>query len=226
MKTFTMLQEKSATRDEHVLLAATVIAAMSYQAAINPPGGVAGLDATEFSAPDPLQQTFYIQPGNSILAYFYSSLSNTFWTSNTISFMAALSVIFLYVTGATLKRKLFIWLIRGAMWITLTAMSVAYFCAVLATTPSFYSTDYTFNAIFYGLCTWIGLIVLSSFAVTYRAIRYVLRRIKKGSDARKKRCVLRRIKKKSDARKKIYTREDLPPITNQRTHIISFNFQT
>ena len=210
VKKYAFLQEKSAKRDEYVLLAATVIAAMAYQAAISPPAGVAALDASPASAPDPYFQEFYLQPGNSLLGYFYPSLSNLFWTSNTISFMAALSVIFLHVTGATLKQKLFIWLIRGAMWITLTAMSVAYVCAVWATTPEYRTNEKTFYALFYGLCIWIGLIFLSIVFVTYRVIRYVVRRIRKKRDARKKRCASK----------------EPASITPQNTHIVSFSSQT
>ncbi|XP_017240136.2 ankyrin repeat-containing protein At2g01680-like [Daucus carota subsp. sativus] len=210
MKNFTILQEKSATRDEYVLMAATVIAAMAYQAATSPPGGIAGVDATEASAPDPYGQGFHLQPADSLLAYFYSSLSNVFWISNTISFMAALSVIFLYVTGATLKQKLFIWLIRGAMWITLTAMIVAYACAVRATTPSLDFTTKTLRALVYAMCVWMGLILLSISAVTYRAIRYVVRRIRT----------------KRDMRKKINTSNSFTPIASQNAHIVSFNSQT
>ena len=68
---------------------------MAYQAAISPPGGVASTDATEASAPDPYYQYIHLYPGDSLLAYFRPSLSDVFWTANTISFMAALSVMFL-----------------------------------------------------------------------------------------------------------------------------------
>ena len=84
---------------------------MPYQAATSPPGGVASADAIEASAPDPY--IFNLYPGDSILAYFYPSQSDVFWTANTISFMAALSVIFLYVSGVTLKQKLFMCLQFG-----------------------------------------------------------------------------------------------------------------
>ncbi|XP_063946253.1 uncharacterized protein LOC135151592 [Daucus carota subsp. sativus] len=210
-KTFTIFQKKSEARDEYVLLAATVIAAMSNQAAINPPGGIAGVDATEVSAPDPYEQVFWLEPAASLLAYFYPSLSNAFWISNTISFMAALGIIFLYVSGATLKQKLFIWLIRGAMWITLTAMGVAYACAVLATTPSTVDlNDKTLLAVFYGLCAWMGLILLSMSVVTFRAVRYFVRRTKR----------------KRDARKKTYTSRDPVPLASRNTHVVSVTSQT
>nr|XP_017240139.1 PREDICTED: ankyrin repeat-containing protein At2g01680-like [Daucus carota subsp. sativus] len=201
VKKYAFLQEKSAKPDEYVLLAATVIAAMANQAAINPPGGIAGVNATEVSSPDPYVQDFWLQPAASLLAYFSPGLSNLFWISNTISFMAALSVIFLYVSGATLKQKLFIWLIRGAMWITLTAMSLAYACAVWATTPDYTSNQKTYKALFYGLCIWIVLIFLSVLFVTYRVVRYVVSRIRKKRDARK----------------------DKASISPQNTHIVSFS---
>lgn len=113
IKSFTIFQEKMEKRDESLLVAASVITAMAYTSAISPPGGVSGIDATNHSAEagDPYYENYFLAPASSLLAYFYASLSNMFWRANTISFMATLSVIFLYVTGASLKQKLFVWLI-------------------------------------------------------------------------------------------------------------------
>ncbi|XP_017240133.2 uncharacterized protein LOC108212932 [Daucus carota subsp. sativus] len=202
MKKYTILQEKAAQRDEYVLLAATVIASIAYQAAISPPGGVSSGEA-----PDSSNQYPELYPGDSFLAYFNTSLSNVFWTANTISYMAALSVIFLYVSGATLKQKLFIWLIRAAMWITLTANTLAYACAVAATHLNYNADDYTVNGVLVGLIVWLGLIFLSLLAVIFRAIRYMVRKIIKKNDAWKKR----------------YTSRHPASITPQNIHVVSFN---
>lgn len=161
LKSFTIFQEKREKRDKTFLVAASVIAAMAYQAAISPPGGIAGMDATEDSAPSPFDKTYDLGPANSLLAYFYPRISNTFWICNTISFVASLSVIFLYVSGATLKQRFFIWFIRASMWTTLSSMTVAYSCAVASTSPENYMNNSTAMAVTSGLATWLGLIVLS-----------------------------------------------------------------
>lgn len=170
-------QDKMVKRDERLLVAASVIAAMAYQAAISPPGGVAGLDAHELAlAPSPGDERL-ILPADSLLAVYYPKLSEMFWASNTISFMAALSVIFLYVSGATLKRRFFIWFIRAAMWITLSSMGAAYILAVLATNPQYFSNNNTLAALFYGLLAWMGLILLSFLVLVYRCLHYIVKKI-------------------------------------------------
>ncbi|KAK1355859.1 PGG domain-containing protein [Heracleum sosnowskyi] len=186
VKRFTIFQEKREKSDKTLLVAASVIAAMAYQAAISPPGGVAEVDATEILAPSPLDKIYELGPAFSLLAYFYPGLSNEFWICNTISFMASLSVIFLYVSGATLKRRLFIWLIRAAMWITLTSMIGAYSCAVAATNASDYTNNTTALVVTSGLAIWLGLMILSIVILIYRFICYLVRTNKKKRETRKK----------------------------------------
>ncbi|KAL8092950.1 hypothetical protein AgCh_034997 [Apium graveolens] len=132
VKRFTFFQEKREKRDKILLVAASVIAAMAYQATISPPGGVAGTDATK--------DIYGPAPANSLLAYYYPDLSDS---------------------GATLKQRFFVWLIRAAMWITLTSMIMAYSCAVAATTQEEFATNSTAAAVTLGLLTWLGLIILS-----------------------------------------------------------------
>lgn len=175
---FTIFQEKQEKRDNTLLVAASVIAAMSYQAAISPPGGVSAMDATEYSRDhnqfdSPKYKRYHLDPAVSLLAYFNPNLSYTFWISNHISFMASLTVIFLYVSGATLKRRFFTWIIRAAMWITLTSMTIAYVCAVSATTGS---TEYydTLYPLLFGLLAWGILIFVSIVVLVYRLHRYYI----------------------------------------------------
>lgn len=172
VKRFTIFQGKREKRDKTLLVAASVIAAMAYQAAISPPGG--SDEYTGFSPPSGSDSDDY------------TGISNVFWICNTISFIASLSVIFLYVSGATLKQRLFIWLIRAAMWITLTSMTVAYSFAVAATIPDDYITDSTALALASGLATWLGLIILSVLVLIYRSIRYIVRTNKKKRGISKK----------------------------------------
>ena len=168
---------------------------MAYQAAISPPGGVAGVDATEYQADykDSVSGIIYdLEPASSLLSYFYEGLNNGFWMSNTISFMAALSVIFIYVSGATLKQRVFIWLIRFAMWITLTSMTAAYVCAVVATSPDYlkdFKTSFKHSKPIFllvaGLFAWIAMVIIAVLVVVYRSIRYIRRTIIKNRALRK-----------------------------------------
>lgn len=164
--------------DKNLLIAATVIATIAYQAAISPPGGVAAVDAAQ--GPVSPAESYTLKPSNSLLAYFYTDLSNAFWISNTISFMAASSVIFLHVSGTSLKRVIIIWVLRFAMWVTLSSMIVAYVCAVIATAPSntrFRDIDQTLGALIMGVIAWVGLLSLSFFVLVFHLVRYMVSKI-------------------------------------------------
>ncbi|XP_017240131.1 uncharacterized protein LOC108212930 [Daucus carota subsp. sativus] len=179
VKNFTIFQEKKEKRDESLLVAATVVAAMAYQAAISPPGGMAGMDAAEETRDSisPFKKSYYFGPAYSLLALFDPEISNDFWIFNTTAFLASLSVIFIFVSGAALKRPIFLWLIRAAVWITLSSMTFAYVYAVKATTPKSNDdklNDDTFVAVELGLFIWIGFISLSFFVLICRSIRHVV----------------------------------------------------
>ncbi|WOG94947.1 hypothetical protein DCAR_0314244 [Daucus carota subsp. sativus] len=177
IKKFAIFQDKMETKDETLLVAASVIAAMAYTSAISPPGGVASMDAASYSVSDPWYFSYFLAPGSSLLAYFFAPLSNTFWVFNTISFIAALSVIFIYVTGASLKQKLIVWSIRGAMWITLSAMIFAYEAAVRATTPKYHQNNRTLYTIRVGLYSWLALMVIAVLVVVFHVCRYIVKTI-------------------------------------------------
>lgn len=165
--------------DESLLVAASLIAAMAYQAAISPPGGVAGMDATKDLVAS--ANTYVLEPSTSLLAQFYPEFSDGFWIFNTISFIAALSVIFVYVSGASPRRRLFLWLIRLGMSISLTSMTLAYVHAVLAITPSdSFAKEFkspTYAAILSGLLAWVALLCLAILVLVYRFLSYIVRTI-------------------------------------------------
>ncbi|KAL8105296.1 hypothetical protein AgCh_029187 [Apium graveolens] len=168
-----ILEKKEEKKDKDLLVAASVIAAMAYQAAISPPGGVASVDASLDAVPP--ASSYQLRPSDSLLASFYSKLSDIFWIFNTISLMASLSVIFLYVSGFSLKRHIQIWVIRIAMWITLSSMTVAYVCAVIATTPT---TDLdkvtnTLTALIIAMIAWAGLLIFSLVILGVRFFCYL-----------------------------------------------------
>lgn len=155
LEKYSIFQEVEEKKDEYLLIAASVIAAMAYTAAISPPGGIASVDAGK--APDSSKE---LKPSESLMGYFDSNLSDRFWIFNTISLLTSLSIIFFYVSGFSLKRKFQIWLMRVAMWITITSMAIAYVFAVRATNPSTHrGTQRTLNI---GVISW-GVMLLITY---------------------------------------------------------------
>ncbi|KAK3040402.1 hypothetical protein RJ639_026807 [Escallonia herrerae] len=117
---------------EALLVAATVIAAMAYQAVLSPPGGLWQDDET-VDLGNNQNITFYA--GTSLMAAHFPWIYVIFCFFNTSSFVAALSVVFLLVSGIPLKRRIFAWVLMGIMWVAITFMAVAYVVSMIVLTP-------------------------------------------------------------------------------------------
>ena len=114
---------------DSLMIVATVIAAMAYQAGLNPPSGVWQKDSDSKGAFDYLA-------GTSIIAYKYPKGYPRFMAYNTVSFVASLSIIFMLISGLPIKRRIFMWLLMVAMWITITFMALTYLTSLRAISPS------------------------------------------------------------------------------------------
>jgi len=165
-------------------LIATVIATMTFQMALNPPGGVMSLndDANPPSAnanpPDANDHDKLIMeycnsrlcPGEAVSAIILPDEYFRFLVSNTICFVASLSICLLLVSGIRLHHRLPMWTLSIMMCITLTTLALSYITAVQMTTPNtIYEKANKFleKLIF----TWIGLL---SIIALYHTLRLVL----------------------------------------------------
>ncbi|KAK2994975.1 hypothetical protein RJ640_021531 [Escallonia rubra] len=117
---------------EALLIAATLIAAMAYQAALSPPGGLWQDDKTVDLGGNK-NITFYA--GTSLMAAHFPIMYVIFCFFNTSSFVAALSVVFLVVSGIPQKRRIFAWLLMAVMWVAITFMTAAYLVSMIVVTP-------------------------------------------------------------------------------------------
>ncbi|KAL8110279.1 uncharacterized protein LOC141672039 [Apium graveolens] len=175
VKKWSILKKKGENKGDSLLVAATVIAAMAYQASISPPGGVIGKDAGESK----ISTENSIEPGTSILAHYDPQTSKLFWMFNTISFIASLSIIFLFVSGISAKRKIFIRVLRAAMWIIVSSMALAYLVAVTTFIPGPNKHhNGTFVTLLIAAITWDGLILVSLLFLTYYLIRAASKKVK------------------------------------------------
>ena len=81
-----------------LLVAASVIAAMNYQAGISPPGGA-------YQDTRVVNSTIEYQAGQSIAAYVSPYEYKRFSIANTISFSLSMTTMFLFLSGLSLKRR-------------------------------------------------------------------------------------------------------------------------
>ncbi|KAK9279645.1 hypothetical protein L1049_013324 [Liquidambar formosana] len=137
-----------------LMVVATVIATMSFQAALNPPGGVWQEDTNKGAKcgnPKCIA-------GTSILAYTYPQSLDLFYTYNTVSFVSSLTIILLLFSGFPLKNKICMWLLTMTMCTTVTFMALTYLKSLDLVTPDpkMREVDRMYRSTVH---IWFGLIV-------------------------------------------------------------------
>lgn len=139
---------------ETLLVVATLLATMTFQANITPPGGLWQEDKDGHIA------------GESIMAYKFSDEYKNFLTCNTISFIASLSIILLFISGLPLKRhRITTWIPMLIMWVAISFAAATYAISAYVFTPAselnFFSTAIKLNifskAIKLATLAWVGL---------------------------------------------------------------------
>ncbi|CAB4273583.1 unnamed protein product [Prunus armeniaca] len=140
-----------ATRDM-LMVVATMISTTTFQAVIDPPGGVWEEDKTNgtisYCTDDNKCLAGTAVAGNSLRDDFLM-----FVRFNTVSFIASLSVTLLLVGGFPLQNRLIMWLLSMAMCITLSSMAITYMQALTLVLPGAEIFD-----------SYEGIFVISGFA--------------------------------------------------------------
>ena len=143
------------------MITATVIAAMAYQAGLNPPGGVWQEDKRDSNG-----EIIYFA-GTSVMACNYPNGYPRFVAYNTVSFVASLSIIFLLISGLPMKKRIFMWVLMVAMWITVTFMTLTYLTSLQAVCPNHELGSIT-NVVGISLSVWMSLMAIVILAHTIR----------------------------------------------------------
>ncbi|KAK3438781.1 hypothetical protein EUGRSUZ_C03581 [Eucalyptus grandis] len=170
-------KHKIEKRSDSLMVAATVIAAMAYQAGLNPPGGV--WDSDQKDSNDNIQ--YYA--GTSIMAVNYPDRYPKFWKYNTVSLLASLSTIFLLMSGLPKGKKVLTWILMATMWVTITFMALTYLesmMAILSAAASPYDDSVTqLNIVVRNfMYVWISIVAIVFLVHTIRFLAFVLRNVK------------------------------------------------
>lgn len=167
-------------------LVATVISTMTFQTAINPPGGVRPAKESG-DVKCPKSQDMFDGtnpcPGEAVLAVVLPDEYERFLLWNTVCFVSSLAVCLLLVSGFPLNHRFFTWLLSIAMCITITSLTLTYLVGAGMVTPyPIWSTTNTmFNKVIY---IWISLLALVTFVLFLRLFVWT---ITKCIDKRKRR---------------------------------------
>ncbi|KAM1525932.1 hypothetical protein ACFX10_010332 [Malus domestica] len=132
-----------------LMVVATMISTMTFQAAVNPPN-----------------------PPNDPDNYF-----PVFITYNTISFLASLSVTLLLVSGFPLYNRFCTWLLSMSMCVTLTFLAQTYLISLFMIVPGT-PTNTTLNLYVISVLTWTALLGIVGILDTIRFLIWLTKRLR------------------------------------------------
>ncbi|XP_059455106.1 uncharacterized protein LOC132185335 [Corylus avellana] len=150
-----------------LMVVATVIATMAFQAGISPPGGVWQENRTTPMRGFNCTVDNICKAGTAVLSYNDQDHDDyqLFLSYNTASFFASVSVILLVISGFPLRNKFFIWLLTVALTISVCFMTLSYNRAITFVTPMDISGTsatvwITFADIWQGVIAFVSLVLI------------------------------------------------------------------
>ncbi|PRQ46922.1 putative ankyrin repeat-containing domain, PGG domain-containing protein [Rosa chinensis] len=118
---------------DSLMVVASLLATVAFQAAITPPGGVWQDDLQVDENGNPVDKPHTV--GTSIMATNKAEEYGIFMIFNSITFLSSLSIILLLVSGLPIKKRKWMWIQMIIMWIAITTQVSTYFLSLRHLSP-------------------------------------------------------------------------------------------